>query len=216
MAALIIACSKCAASPGHTAQPFQPTSTAITFLSKSWERDLLKDVRSALESLSQDHALVKGSASVGEANAVAPNLASSDLVFVDPPYSAVQYSRFYHVLEAVAVGKADTVFGVGRYPPREHRPTSAYSSTAQSLGAFEDLLEKLAKSQATVVLTFPDHQCSNGISGDAVREISAQHFRVVESAVSSVFSTMGGSTTGIAKRSARRHASELILLLRPH
>lgn len=215
LAALIIACSKCAAAPGHTAQPFQPTSTAITYLAKSWERDLLNDVRIALENLSTDHAQVMGSASVGEANAVARKLAPNDLVFVDPPYSAVQYSRFYHVLEAVAKGEAGDVFGVGRYPPREDRPTSAYSSISQSLVAFQDLLENLAGSQATVILTFPDHQCSNGISGDLVRDIAVKNFRMVESAVSSVFSTMGGSTIGLARRSARRHASELLLLLRP-
>lgn len=40
LAALIDAASQCAAAPGHTAQPFQPTLTAKQFLKEAWERDL--------------------------------------------------------------------------------------------------------------------------------------------------------------------------------
>lgn len=215
LAALIMASSKCAAAPGHTAQPFQPTPTAMPFLRASWGRDLRSHVCAALKGLSSEHANVKGRASLGDANAVAGTLSRGDLVFVDPPYSAVQYSRFYHVLEAVAQGAAPEVFGVGRYPKREDRPTSAYSFKTRSLRALTDLLEKLAEKEATVVLTFPDHECSNGISGDTVRQAARRHFYLNENVVSTVFSTLGGAAAAGQKRSARRHASELILLLRP-
>ncbi len=215
LAALVVASSKCAAAPGHTAQPFQPTPTAIRFLHASWERDLLKDVRTALLAISAKHAQVQGQAAVGNANHVASSLLPNDLVFVDPPYSAVQYSRFYHVLEAIAAGTAPHVSGVGRYPQREDRPSSAYSFKTQSQAAIEDLLKKLAKNETTVLLTFPDHECSNGISGEFVRQAAMKDFRVVESTVSSVFSTLGGPAVSETRRGARRHASELILLLRP-
>lgn len=216
LAALVMAGSQCAAAPGHTAQPFQPTPTALRFLHASWERDLLKYVRTALLTISGKHAQVKGQAAVGNANEVAARLSPNDLVFVDPPYSAVQYSRFYHVLEAIAKGIAPDVTGVGRYPQREDRPTSAYSFKTQSLAAVEDLLKKLAENETTVLLTFPDHECSNGISGESVRQAAFKDFRVVESTVSSVFSTLGGPAAGTTRRGARRQASELILLLRPH
>lgn len=215
LAALIMASSKCAAAPGHTAQPFQPTPTAIEYIAQSWSRDILSDVKAALVTLSAQHAKIRGQACVGEANAVAATLVPNDLVFIDPPYSSVQYSRFYHVLEAITVGSAVPVFGVGRYPPREVRPSSAYSSRSASITALRDLLRKLAESETTVVLTFPDHECSNGMSGDAVRQIAAEEFGVVERAVTSIFSTLGGPALGSEKRGARRHASELILLLRP-
>jgi adenine-specific DNA methylase len=122
LAALVMASSKCAAAPGHTAQPFQPTPTAMKYLGLSWKRDLLADVKSALLAVSARHAKVSGKASVGEANTVASTLAPGDLVCVDPPYSALQYSRFYHVLEAIAAGSAAPVSGIGRYPPRSARP----------------------------------------------------------------------------------------------
>ncbi len=215
LAALVMASSKCAAAPGHTAQPFQPTPTAIKYLGQSWKRDLLADARSALMIVSALHAKVSGTASVGEANAVASTLGPKDLVFVDPPYSAVQYSRFYHVLEAIAAGTAAPVSGIGRYPPRTDRPTSAYSSRSGSLGALRDLLGKLARNEVTAVLTFPDHECSNGISGHSVREAAASDFHVIERSVPSVFSTLGGPAGDGEKRGARKPASELILLLRP-
>src|SRR6185369_16437174 len=41
LASLIRASSKCVASPGHTAQPFQPTKTAKAYLRESWSRDLV-------------------------------------------------------------------------------------------------------------------------------------------------------------------------------
>ena len=73
-------------------------------------------------------------------------------------------------------------------------------------------------SGAVAVLTFPDHICSNGLSGKIIREIAGKHFKVDEKIVESRFSTLGGtdrlSKTGI-KRAPRQNANELILLLRP-
>jgi adenine-specific DNA methylase len=73
------------------------------------------------------HAKAKGKTVVGDALKVAKELCKTDLVFVDPPYSAVHYSRFYHVLETVARGNCSTVTGTGRYPPPVERPPSAFS-----------------------------------------------------------------------------------------
>jgi len=41
-AALIQAASSCAAAPGHTAQPFQPTRTAKKYLDEAWRRDFVR------------------------------------------------------------------------------------------------------------------------------------------------------------------------------
>src|SRR5579871_2691280 len=86
-AALISAASKCAAAPGHTAQPFQPTASAEASLRAAWEMDPITTCARALEHLCLRHATVVGEARVADAVALAPNLRSSDLVFVDPPYS---------------------------------------------------------------------------------------------------------------------------------
>ena len=57
----------------------------------------------------------------------------------------------------------------------------------------DELLALIAERGARAILTFPDHDCSNGLSGDIIRELSAEHFRVRVKPVESKFSTMGGT-----------------------
>lgn len=149
---------------------------------------------------------------------MAKTLRAGDLVFVDPPYSGVHYSRFYHVLETIARGHCGDVTGVGRYPASRFRPVSKYSRKGESAQAMEGLLQTIAKRKATAILTFPDHSCSNGLSGEAVRRLAQRFFHVQTNSIASKFSTLGG--TGFDKetegsRAARHHASELVLILRP-
>lgn len=216
LAALIDAASKCAAAPGHTAQPFQPTKTAKKFLQEAWDRDVLIKTKNALSAISVLHAQKKGGAVVRDANKAAGTLSAGDLVFVDPPYSGVHYSRFYHVLETIAQGECGEVSGVGRYPSPERRPKSDYSVGTKSVSALDSLFHALASRKVQAIFTFPDHICSNGLSGEIVCEIAARHFKVTEKKVKSRFSTLGGSGTGDADdqtRAARQNANELILLL---
>ena len=80
------------------------------------------------------------------------------------------------------------------------------------------LLETVGSRGARAILTFPDHQCSNGLSGEGVREIVKNYFRIREQKVSSRFSTLGGRgdhSVGEAGRAARRTADELMLVLDP-
>jgi adenine-specific DNA-methyltransferase len=218
LAALISAASQCVAAPGHTAQPFQPTRTAKRFLKEAWDRDVPQRVRVSLELISRRFARRSGKAARLDANEAAGSLSNSDLVFVDPPYSGVHYSRFYHVLETIARGECGGVTGVGRYPAPELRPRSLYSLKTLSGATLDDLLATISSRGASVILTFPDHNCSNGLSGDKVKKMAAKHFRVTEQTVRSKFSTLGGNSSmqgQEAGRAARHVANELILLLRP-
>lgn len=218
LAALIQAASQCAAAPGHTAQPFQPTRTAKFFLAEAWSKNTVEKTRAAFEILAGQFAIQRGHAKVADANDAAKQLQERDLAFIDPPYSGVHYSRFYHVLETIANGTCGEVTGVGRYPDRAFRPRSNYSVSSESTEALEDLLGTVASRGARAILTFPDHDCSNGLGGDSVREIASDHFRVRETQVKSKFSTLGG-TAGDGDngrgRAARQHADELMLVLEP-
>lgn len=212
LAATIIAASLCAASPGHTAQPFKATRTAGRYLREAWKRDPFAYARQAVDELCPLHATKPGQARVADANEAAKTLSSGDLVFVDPPYSGVHYSRFYHVLETIARGNCGKVDGVGRYPPAQERPNSAYSRKDRSRDAMNDLLETLADRRCRVVLTFPKATCSNGLSGDAIEKMAKTYFEVVRRSVKTRFSTLGGNT---ANRAARKISDELMLALRP-
>ena len=210
LAATIMAASRCAASPGHTAQPFKATRTAERYLRQAWLRDPFHYARDALKKLCPLYAAVRGESFVADANDASRNLHHDDLVFVDPPYSAVQYSRFYHVLETIARGVCSEVSGVGRYPPSHERPNSRYSRKAQSMQAIQELLHVLADIGCTVVLTFPQTVCSNGLSGKLLEEITDELFCVQRQSVRTHFSTLGGNSRN---RTSRRTSDELMLVL---
>lgn len=218
LAALIRAASRCAAAPGHTAQPFQPTRGAKKFLREAWERDLPQQTKGALVELCPQHAKRIGNASVADANDAAHALCDRDLVFVDPPYSGVHYSRFYHVLETIAHGTCGPVTGTGRYPDSAKRPRSQYSVQTEAQSAMEDLLETIAERGATAIITYPNGDCSNGLSGGTLQEIAAENFRVVYRMVETRFSTLGGTKLANGRgygRTARKPTDELVLVLRP-
>lgn len=218
LAALVDAASECVASPGHTAQPFQPTVSAKQHLFEAWRRDVPDRTKAALDSMGAVFAKRVGRAFVGDANVVAETLAPGDVVFVDPPYSALHYSRFYHVLESVAIGSSGLVDGVGRYPERSLRPRSSYSVKSESRAAMASLLKTLASRRCKVILTFPDHSCSNGLSGQDIRGLAEEYFCVRTLLVDSTFSTLGGSGIDSIEseiRGARRIAKEMILVMSP-
>ena len=212
LAVAILAASKCAASPGHTAQPFKATRTAGQFLRDAWLRDPIDYARKGIKNIFPMCAKVIGEARVANALDEASSLTKEDLVFVDPPYSAVHYSRFYHVLETVAKRGCGPVEGTGRYPAQEERPTSRFSRRTESTSAFKELTERLADSQCTVILTFPAGKSSNGMTGTFVETTAARWFKLEKKIVKTRFSTLGGNNK---HRHARQTSKELILLMRP-
>lgn len=216
LAALLDAGSKCAASPGHTAQPFQPTRSAKPFILEAWRKDIVALAKSSFADLAKLFAQEKGSVVTADANDAAEGIREGDLVFIDPPYSGVHYSRFYHVLESIACGEPGMVSGVGRYPDRALRPRSRYSLKSESRDALSELLGKIASKGARAIVTFPASECSNGLSGAIVRDLARHYFSVREGSVKTKFSTLGGTSDDPGKdRPARQSRKELVLSLTP-
>jgi adenine-specific DNA-methyltransferase len=212
LAALVTAASRCAAAPGHTAQPFQPTVDSAEFLFEGWRRDVWEQTKSALTRICPRHAQSIGEAKVASAENLAAELGPGDVAFVDPPYSGVHYSRFYHVLETVARGDCSEVSGIGRYPPPSERPKSDFSISTKSKNALERLLETLAARGVKTVLTFPQEETSNGLSGAIVEEVAGNYFKMEKEVSNGRFSTLGGNKVN---RKARIPAYEIILTLTP-
>lgn len=214
LAACIAAASECVASPGHTAQPFQPTKGAGKYILESWRRDPLERCKNNLGFLCPKFAKVSGSVITADAQNVISQLNSRDLVFIDPPYSGVQYSRFYHVLETIArCNKQISVSGVGRYPSLDERPQSKFSNISQAKDALKLILKGIAEKGSTIIFTFPSGDSSNGLSGDYIRAIASEWFQVEDkNTIEGQFSSLGGNN---GNRKARTKSSELILFLRP-
>lgn len=224
LAALISASSACSASPGHTAEPFRPSGAAGKHVLAAWRRDVFELTFMNLSRLAPRHAIRAGTTEVGDATTVLRQVDEKDLVFIDPPYSAVQYSRFYHVLESVARGKCGSVEGRGRYPAMIERPQSLFSNTTTASAAMKSLLKLIADCGARAVVTFPSGTASNGLSGEKLREIAHEFFYVRNSRIDGSFSTMGGKPVGRGAkgappkpghRPARQSSHELVLVLRP-
>lgn len=216
LASLLHVASRCAASPGHTAQPFQPGSKANGYIAEAWAKDVPALNKEFFRALSKLYAKKAGISETADANIAADRVKETDLVFIDPPYSGVQYSRFYHVLESVATGAPGEVSGSGRNPTPQMRPHSRYSIITGAKKAFSELLATLGEKGATCIVTFPAHDCSNGLSGEVVRELAREHFKVKEKLVQSKFSTLGGVDVDVGNGRAARHtAEELILTLLP-
>jgi hypothetical protein len=155
-----------------------------------------------------------GSTARCDASELAAFLEPNDLVFIDPPYSAVHYSRYYHVLESVARGNCGEVEGIGRYPPFIDRPASDYSVKSKAAAALDKLFRTIADRQAGGVMTFPAEEATNGLSGAKVVDIASAYFRVEQVVVNGRFSTLGGRGSE-SDRPARVPAYEVILTLRP-
>ena len=214
LAACISAAMECAAAPGHTAQPFQPTESASPFIFEAWSRDPVIYCQKALQSICPHHAQTAGEVITGDALEIAKEVNENDLVFIDPPYSSVQYSRFYHVLETIARGLNKlSVSGIGRYPSLQERPQSKFSNSGQSKKALRDLLEILSKKSCRIIFTFPSGESSNGLSGEFIKQTASEWFHVLDhSTVVGQFSTLGGNNI---RRDARQKSIEMILLMYP-
>lgn len=74
-----------------------------------------------------------------DANQLAKEI-TCDIVYIDPPYSSRQYSRFYHVLENITTWKKPELFGVARKPEPENMSDYCKNSATK---AFEDLISSL-------------------------------------------------------------------------
>lgn len=209
-AAIISAASQCAAAPGHTAQPFNPKGNGLKYIIEFWGKDPIIYFESSLKKISKEYALVPGQGLSSDAEFFTKQISNKDLVFLDPPYSGVQYSRFYHVLETIARNKHYDVSGVGRYPSLSERPQSEYSNVGTSKKALIRLLEKLGETGAKLIFTFPEKVCSNGLSGDFIKEVASEWFTIETITSNSKFSTLGGNNI---HRDARVHYNELVLIL---
>ena len=213
LAALVEAVSRAAAAPGHTAQPFQPTVSSAKYIIEAWKRDPWRLVKDAVEEISSRSAHVKGKGVVGDFRRTISRLNEGDLVFADPPYSGVHYSRFYHALETVTRGIEFKPEGKGRYPSIEQRPSSSFSKKTTAPKAAKQLLDACSTTRATLILTFPTTGASNGLEASDFIEYGRTLFSDVHvEQVESDFSTLGGNKK---HREARQACNESIICFLP-
>lgn len=155
----------------HFAQPVRPRdkegNLKIGQLTKVREARL-KSVRELYRQRTRQLANMRPSAHGGRAHALpyeetlAMMPASVGLVYADPPYTRDHYSRFYHVLETIALGdnpgiamsgsKTSPAPSRGLYRVSRHQ--SPFSVASQAPKAFASLFESVAERDANLMLSY--------------------------------------------------------------
>lgn len=85
---------------------------------------------------------------------VLEKLLPNSLVYADPPYASVHYSRFYHALETIVKYDYPETKFKGRY--RTDRHQSPFSKSSEAMDAFETMFTLINKKQSHLVLSYSD------------------------------------------------------------
>jgi adenine-specific DNA-methyltransferase len=200
--------------PGHTAQFLKPRSTAVAArVVRQWRRSMWEGFIERLGALE-----LKGSRDWREQNIVtsqdALDLVRTDLldqvtaVYADPPYTVDHYSRFYHVYETLYLYDFPKSIGAGRY--RDGRFFTPFSRVGEVAGAFQQLVEPLARLGKPLVMSYPAEGVLSKAGIDLRELLGASYESVREIEIEMRHSTLGASTGERSKR-----ALEKVYVCRP-
>lgn len=82
-------------------------------------------------------------------------IAENSIVYADPPYSTVHYSRFYHALETLVKYDQPVVKYKGRY--RENRHQSPFDIKSEVNNAFKLLFEGVKEKKSHLILSYSNN-----------------------------------------------------------
>ena len=115
------------------------------------------------------------------------------IIYADPPYTRDHYSRFYHVLETIALNDYPAVshsnlgkgkrFSKGMY--RQDRHQSPFCIKSQAPREFERMFEKVAKTDRALVLSYSPYSRAKGahprvMTVESLISLAKNHFSHVE------------------------------------
>lgn len=130
------------------------------------------------------------------------------LVYADPPYSFVHYSRFYHALETLVKYDYPTIEYKGRY--RNDRHQSPFCKKTEVVNAFSELFNKVSEKHLKLVLSYSN---TGMISLEEILRIARNSLgighEVYTKEVDYVHSTMGRS------EDKSREVKEYLIIAKP-
>lgn len=130
------------------------------------------------------------------------------LIYADPPYAFVHYSRFYHALETLVRYDYPEVAYKGRY--RNDRHQSPFCKRKEVEKAFKVLFEKTKNKNAKLILSYSN---TGMISLDRILDIASNAFgvnyKVYSKEMDYTHSTMGRS------EDKSREVKELLIVAKP-
>jgi adenine-specific DNA-methyltransferase len=163
MAALLTAASTCNSGP-HFAQPVKiPSLRAFKIIVErrarnvAWEFELALRRLAARRRLAEEVPVTQLDWRLGLNAFLGANSETPKGVYVDPPYSKLQYSRYYHVLNVLITYDYPEIRGVGRYPPMEQRFSSRFENQpTTALKEFRELFDRCSSAGLVTFLSYSD------------------------------------------------------------
>ena len=130
------------------------------------------------------------------------------LVYADPPYAFVHYSRFYHAIETLIRYDYPNVLFKGRY--RTDRHQSPFCKRTEVVGAFEVMFQKIKQKKSKLVLSYSN---TGMISLEKIIHIAKCQFgpgyEIYSKALDYTHSTMGRSDD------KSREVKEYLIIAKP-
>lgn len=207
LAALIDAVSHCALAPGHFAQYLVPRDRrTIIYAARIRARSVLERFFDALDKLPKPECAARRQNRVYNDDATsllkrrASAFAKENLViYADPPYSRAQYSRYYHLLETLALYDYPICKSKGRY--RADRFQTDFSLTAKVANAMSEFAAAAAATGGKLYLSYPRNGLLN-VAGAEVLDVLRPHFKHVSIATRKPLqhSTMGAAPGAASHR----------------
>ncbi len=151
---------------------------------------------------------------------------SFGVVYADPPYTRDHYSRFYHVLETIALRDRPEIVSITRNGLkrlsrgiyRAERYQSPFCIRSAAPDAFHNLFGRVGELGAPLVLSYSPHEKEDGthprvVSLSSLVDLAGQHFRDVE--VRDVSGVTHSYLNHSRRRLELRKSAEVLILCRP-
>lgn len=158
LSALIFAMSYTSQSTGHFAQYRDVTHQNVEDILLYRRKDILSLFIKKLDELilalntTPTHSMTVTSLDYLDCLRIVPD---NSIVYADPPYSAVHYSRFYHVIETLVRYDHPHLEYKGRY--RDDRYQSPFDKRKEVIKAFQLLFKAVDERKSHLILSYSDH-----------------------------------------------------------
>ncbi len=198
MSALVFAMSYCTQSTGHFAQFRSLTRENYKGILMYRLREISdyfrKKLYELLTVLSQPRHHDFRTSSLDYVDCIV-TLPERTIIYADPPYSAVHYSRFYHALETLVLYDNPRLQYRGRY--RENRFQSPFDQKRNVFRAFESLFSAVRERSCHLLLSYSDNAL---LSEEQIDEIASRclgnEYQKVRSSRDYLHMTMGRNDVG--------------------
>jgi len=208
--ALIYAASRSVSSPGHFAQHNVPNNRNINrYLLRERSKDIWSGFLACVDELFANplsNGLENLALKEDARSLLLPSspyfhmISRNSLVYADPPYTGDQYSRYYHVLNTLALYDYPACEGRGRY--RSDRYVSPFSLRSRAQAELNLVLANAAAASVPVILSYLDDGL---VSLEALADLCNTHFRRVEKIeIDYNHSNQGRAAGTCSRRKARR------------